>query len=766
MIGTLHRPFKFYVGTYKRRGEGIRRRPVHRLSASEAAPLDATVPQSCPSMKSDSDHVHELKVIGIGGRGISAMLKLTGSPSSDLGPSFWAIDSDKKNLSTLSSGIQVIDIQHCDDATLGLQDLSRLGSTAVLPKVNAQDCHKSKQGITFVLGSSSSSPGGATLMLQVVNHLHRCGHFVGVALTRPFLFEGARKVEQADALVEALEEVASLVVVIDQNVLTRASSDLTMSEASSIADNTLEYTVRSLLWALRAPEILKVTHGSYVWHGRDLRLMKRPLFPPMMQLISCPGIGNLGRGRAALPWEALLQAGLPSALSTLAEDAVKAASYSPFLEGKVSSCTAALCVLLLPASFMDLPLLQQSLPELTEHQREFAVRSAMQVAAMTVQQLAGEQCYDIIVCPQVKGIDEEDHRHKSGSGSALPAHKSGSGSALPAEAGSITIECSLMLLEALEDAASTRPGCDQSAGKQSPEARPQDNAKSPMQRLGLSRNSQRSSGSSSSKLPVASIQGSTPRMPVLGYAGSTAAPSEASGHTSPPSTSDAHGVGAHGHVDSVNADKKGLGSPAGLASSRTPAVRSAAGSRMKGSSHWNAMSMIAGGGMAPHNPPRETLKSKLPELWSSSQKPLMQLSDRGLQGAAAPAPKKLLPQRYDMLQHQAGDRPLGSTDDTQSASLNGSKPSQLRNPGGSQNTKPAAPRMADHLASTMVAESLDLPPKAAKWRQQQQQRQGSNSTEAPDENDLIANPEVVNVTANGVNVRARVAGMLEKEREV
>jgi len=49
-------------------------------------------------------------------------------------------------------------------------------------------------------------------MLQVVNHLRRCGFFVGVALTRPFAFEGARKAEQADALIEAMEDVASLVV--------------------------------------------------------------------------------------------------------------------------------------------------------------------------------------------------------------------------------------------------------------------------------------------------------------------------------------------------------------------------------------------------------------------------------------------------------------------------------------------------------------------------------------------------------------------------
>ena len=53
-------------------------------------------------------------------------------------------------------------------------------------------------------------------------------------------------------------------VTIDQNVLVRASSELTMPEASRIADNTLEYTVKTMLWALRAPEILKVAQGTFV----------------------------------------------------------------------------------------------------------------------------------------------------------------------------------------------------------------------------------------------------------------------------------------------------------------------------------------------------------------------------------------------------------------------------------------------------------------------------------------------------------------------
>lgn len=40
-------------------------------------------------------------------------------------------------------------------------------------------------------------------------------------------------------------------VVISQGVLTRASAELTMSQAEAIADNTLVYTVQSTMWALR-----------------------------------------------------------------------------------------------------------------------------------------------------------------------------------------------------------------------------------------------------------------------------------------------------------------------------------------------------------------------------------------------------------------------------------------------------------------------------------------------------------------------------------
>jgi hypothetical protein len=59
-----------------------------------------------------------------------------------------------------------------------------------------------------------------------------------------------------------------------------------------------------------------------LWHGRDLRQYKRLLSPPLEVLLTCPGVGGLGRGLASLPVASLAEAGLASGLSTLAEDAV------------------------------------------------------------------------------------------------------------------------------------------------------------------------------------------------------------------------------------------------------------------------------------------------------------------------------------------------------------------------------------------------------------------------------------------------------------
>ena len=57
-----------------------------------------------------------------------------------------------------------------------------------------------------------------------MNRLRETGHFTAVSVTRPFEFEGQRKVDAADRMIAALEEAAHLVVVVEQVLNTVAST--------------------------------------------------------------------------------------------------------------------------------------------------------------------------------------------------------------------------------------------------------------------------------------------------------------------------------------------------------------------------------------------------------------------------------------------------------------------------------------------------------------------------------------------------------------
>ena len=61
-----------------------------------------------------------------------------------------------------------------------------------------------------------SSTPSCMQLLSLVKSLRDTGHFTAVSVTRPFEFEGQRKVEAADRMIAALEGAAHLVVVVEQ----------------------------------------------------------------------------------------------------------------------------------------------------------------------------------------------------------------------------------------------------------------------------------------------------------------------------------------------------------------------------------------------------------------------------------------------------------------------------------------------------------------------------------------------------------------------
>ena len=152
---------------------------------------------------------------------------------------------------------------------------------------------------------------------------------------------------------------------------------MTVAEATQIADNALEHSVRCVLAAVQATEILNcsqgklllLTHavhitcmpphphpmvsglpGALIWHGVEMRRFRRLLSPPLQHLLTSPGQAALGRGVAVMSKDLEHSMGECQALMHLASDAVRAAADSPFLEGATHNARSALCYVVLPCT--------------------------------------------------------------------------------------------------------------------------------------------------------------------------------------------------------------------------------------------------------------------------------------------------------------------------------------------------------------------------------------------------------------------------------
>eukprot|EP00878_Enallax_costatus_P030460 GHUV01033165.1.p1 GENE.GHUV01033165.1~~GHUV01033165.1.p1 ORF type:complete len:328 (+),score=85.69 GHUV01033165.1:149-1132(+) len=169
--------------------------------------------------RAEDSEVHDeyIKIIGLGQRGISAASRLMGNKNMQ-GAEFWVLDSDSKVLSGSGASNTIhIPPEDVQDAQLSAADLRRLaGEAAVTAAVEAPRQRPGSPvpttGVAFLLAGAGGIPGGSTLLLQIAAYLRRTGFFVVTAVTRPFEFEGRRKLEEADALIEALQDVAQLVV--------------------------------------------------------------------------------------------------------------------------------------------------------------------------------------------------------------------------------------------------------------------------------------------------------------------------------------------------------------------------------------------------------------------------------------------------------------------------------------------------------------------------------------------------------------------------
>eukprot|EP00850_Spirogloea_muscicola_P000608 SM000002S05688 [mRNA] locus=s2:1667543:1673198:+ [translate_table: standard] len=321
-------------------------------------------------------------VVGLGTRGGTMVSYVA---ASGLLPrcKFWAMNTDVQALHAAAVDHH---LQLGGGLTLGLGTGGdgALGFKAAASSVaDVRDALAGAQVVFLLTGAGGGTGGGAAQVVALC--AKEAGALTVAAVTRPFIFEGARRAAQASEQVAALQDVADLLIVVEQDRLLESTGALPLAEASLAADAaTLDavYAVSSALETGR--DIIAVEPGS------------KPDSLNSSQLVEIlAGLGKVAVG---------------SGKATNAKAAVERAIFkSPFLDGCVAGTKGViLCVL----------------------SGHVIMESDEQEAVWMLQRLAGSQAK--LVCCSVEG----DHLSQTLSATLLVGLAAETVLPLPAQAAS------------------------------------------------------------------------------------------------------------------------------------------------------------------------------------------------------------------------------------------------------------------------------------------------------------------------------------------
>ena len=200
-----------------------------------------------------------IKVIGIGGGGGNAVNTMIGSKFT--GVDFLVANTDAQSLDASRAPIK---IQLGETVTKGLG----AGANPEIGRRAAQENEEIIQGylagsdmifITAGMGGGTGT-GGAPVVARLARE---AGALTVGVVTKPFIFEGKKRMRQAEEGIENLKQnVDTLIVIPNQRLLSIAAKTTTMLEAFHRADDVLLQAVRGISDLIITP-ISPVAH-TYV----------------------------------------------------------------------------------------------------------------------------------------------------------------------------------------------------------------------------------------------------------------------------------------------------------------------------------------------------------------------------------------------------------------------------------------------------------------------------------------------------------------------
>ncbi|MCC5896968.1 MAG: cell division protein FtsZ [Phormidium sp. GEM2.Bin31] len=265
---------------------------------------DRRVPQETPTPASiQPSNEAKIKVIGVGGGGGNAVNRMIASELS--GIEFWTVNTDAQSLVHATSAKRM---QIGQKITRGLG----AGGNPAIGQKAAEECRDelmaALEGADLVFITAGMGGGTGTGAAPIVAELAKeAGALTVGIVTRPFLFEGRRRSEQAKQGIEALQSrVDTLIVIPNDKLLAVIPEQTPVQEAFRYADEILRQGVQGISDIITIPGLVNVDFA-------DIRAVMADAGSAMMGIGQGSGKSRAREAAAAAISSPLLEASIEGA---------------------------------------------------------------------------------------------------------------------------------------------------------------------------------------------------------------------------------------------------------------------------------------------------------------------------------------------------------------------------------------------------------------------------------------------------------------------
>jgi cell division protein FtsZ len=199
--------------------------------------------------------VANIKVIGVGGGGSNAVNRMIASDVS--GVEFWSINTDAQAL-TLAAAPARLQIGQKLTRGLGAGGNPAIGTKAAEESRDEIATALDGADLVFITAGmgGGTGTGAAPIVAEVAKEM---GALTVGVVTRPFIFEGRRRISQAEQGIEGLKSRVDTLIIIPNNKLLEVIPEQTpMQEAFRYADDVLRQGVQGISDIITIPGLINV----------------------------------------------------------------------------------------------------------------------------------------------------------------------------------------------------------------------------------------------------------------------------------------------------------------------------------------------------------------------------------------------------------------------------------------------------------------------------------------------------------------------------